>query len=262
MQEPTSANPSARLTQEEVEDLQVVLQPTLPPDTRQAMVADFPIEQQPDWELVSEKIESGWIELHELRSRASGELLSSRLLVDYPSRFRGEEQFLLASFVVTPDTGKLQGSKQSKGKGYGSYLRQKSMELSRKRKPHALGIVAERESPAGAISTEDQRLKRARWMSRLGLFKVEGCSYEIPPFSAEKSKVDGYVPVKLRTGPSTPADLLIFRFDGKDTISGKILKSIVERLYLFGYGLSSEDEYYIHQVSQIDELRQYNLVGA
>jgi hypothetical protein len=254
---PEQTSPASRLSDEELDDLQLVVQTSLPEDTLQAMRKNFPIEQQPNWQVVTEKIEQGWIQIHELRTKSTGELLSSRLLVDYPSRKRGEVQFLLASFVVTPDGGGREGSRQSKSKGYGSLLREKSVALSRKQKPHALGIVAERESPKGVSKSDDQRVRRASWMSRIGLFRVDGYDYEIPPLVNDAAD---YVPVSQRHGDLKQADLMIFRFDGKASISGKTLKSIVERLYLIGYALSADDEFYRKRIECIDEGGDYQLI--
>lgn len=262
------ANPAQRITEEEMNDLQVVVPTSLPDDTKAAMIANFPPEQCPIWSVVAGKIEQGWIQLHELRSRSTGELLSARLMVDYPGRNRGECQFLLASFVVTPDSGSRPDTKQSKSKGYGSLLRQKSLDMSRRQRPHALGIVAERESPAGASSKDDQRVKRASWMSRIGLFAVDGYEYEIPPIvlTADES-ITGVHPDQEKVAAerrlhSKPADLLIFRFDGGRKVSGKDLKSIVERLYLFGYGVKAGEEYFNERISAIDVDKDYDLVEA
>ena len=254
---PEQTSPAKRLSDEELDDLHLVVQSSLPEDTLQAMKKNFPVEQQPNWQVVTEKMEQGWIQIHELRSKSTGELLSSRLLVDYPSRKRGEVQFLLASFVVTPDAGGRQGSKQSKSKGYGSLLREKSVALSRKQKPHALGIVAERESPKGVSKNDDQRVRRASWMSRIGLFRVEGYDYDIPPLLTDSTAC---VPVAKRQGELKSADLMIFRFDGQTSISGKTLKSIVERLYLIGYALDAGDEFYKQRVDCIDENATYQLI--
>jgi hypothetical protein len=69
-----------------------------------------------------------------------------------------------------------------------------------------------------------------------------------------------YVPVSQRHGDLKQADLMIFRFDGKASISGKTLKSIVERLYLIGYALSADDEFYRKRIECIDEGGDYQLI--
>jgi hypothetical protein len=255
-------NPASRLSQTEMDDLKFTFPTSLAEDTKEAMKDNFPIEQLPDWNLISEKIEQGWIFVHELRTVSTGELLSSRLIVDYPSRLRGEAQFLLVSLVVTPDATGQPNSKRSKSKGYGSLLRQKSLEICRLQKPHALGFVAERESPKGATSSDDQRVKRASWMARIGLHAVSDYAYEIPPLVSQVSESEPYVPVADRPFHIKPADLLIFRFDGKRSISGKTLRSIVERLLLGGYSIDAQDPYFQERIMIIDESRDYALADA
>lgn len=253
-------NPARRLTDEELADLQVVVAAELNLDTIAAMEANFPKEQLPEWDLIKERIRDGFISMHELRSRATGELLSSRMIFDYPSRSRGEPQFLLVSLVVTPD-GSGADSKRSKSKGYGSYLREKSFAISKAQKPHALALVAERESPRGVELASDQRVKRASWMTRIGLNTVEGFHYLIPPLVPRAIALARYVPVAEREGPVQEADLMVFRFDGKKQISGKALKSIVERLYLSGYAVRAQDEFLQKMLASIDESRDYVLTN-
>jgi len=258
----TSENrPDNRLTEEELQDLKVVAATELADDCRLAMEQNFPPEQLPDWALVRERMQQGFIALHELRSVATNELLSSRMIVDYPARTRSEPQFLLVSFVVTPDGGET-GNKQNKGKGYGSFLREKSMEISRRQKPHALGLIAERESTKGVTQQSDQRLRRASWMSRLGLFIVEDLVYDIAPLSLSRDKNAAYIPVAERAGAIKAADLLIYRFNGSLTIDGKSLKSIVARLYTSGYGISITDDFYLTRIALVDETREYKLIAA
>ena len=254
--------PDNRLTEEEKLDLQLIDALDLADDTRHAMERNFPPEQLPDWQLVRTRLKERFIALHELRSKSTGELLSSRMIVDYPSRFRGEPQFLLVAFVVTPDGDGSANTKQNKSKGYGSYLRGMSLELSRRQKPNALGLVAERESTAGAKSVQDQTVRRASWMSRIGLFVVEGISYDIPPLLHSAEAAGLYIPVAQRTGEMKPADLLIYRFDGKKIISGKHLKSLVGRLYVEGYSISPDDPFFVTRIEQVKEDRDYQLVSA
>lgn len=254
-------NPSCRLSEAELAELQVVVASELRDDTIAAMEADFPREQLPEWDLIKERFRDGFVAMHELRSRESGELLSSRMIFDYPARSRGEPQFLLVSLVVTPDNAGAH-SKRSKGKGYGSYLREKSFQISKAQKPHALALVAERESPRAAQSQADQRVKRASWMSRIGLNAVDGFRYMIPPLVPQAIALSRYVAVAERQGPVQEADLLVFRFDGKRQISGKALRSIVERLYLSGYAIRCEDPFMKAMLDSIEEGREYSLVGA
>ncbi len=248
--------------EEEKLDLQLIEAVDLADDSRDAIERNFPPEQLPDWQLVRTRLKEGFIALHELRSKSTGELLSSRMIVDYPSRFRGEPQFLLVSFVVTPDGDGSPNTKQSKSKGYGSYLRGLSLELSRRQKPNALGLVAERESPADAKSAQDQTFRRASWMSRIGLFVVEGITYDIPPLMSSSQPAGQYVPVAQRNGEIKPADLLIYRFDGKKIISGRHLKSMVGRLYVYGYSISPDDPFFVSRIEQIKEDRDYQLASA
>jgi hypothetical protein len=251
--------PIARLSESDLEDLQFVAQQELPSDTRKALEENFPPEQLPIWEVFDEYLRQGFVLLHELRSKTTGELLSSRVTVDYAVRNRTEVEFLLVSFFVTPDNKGTPGSKQSKSKGYGSYLRERSLEVTRYQKPHAIGIVAERESVKDVTTEGDQRFRRARWMSRMGLFIVHDYEHLIPPIShtADKS-----APVATRSGQTKRAELLLFRFDGKRTLSGRILRSIVERLYTIGYLIPNEDPFILERISAIDEDKDYDLVDA
>ena len=162
--------PEVRLTEEELTDLHLLVTNQLLEDTVKAITDNFPSEQLPNWQALEKKLEEGWIEIHELRSKKSGELLSARLMVDYPARKRGEVQFLLALFVVTPDSANKSDSSQNKSKGYGSLLRRLSLANSRSQKPNALGIVAERERPDADDDDGSQKVRRASWMKRIGLF--------------------------------------------------------------------------------------------
>lgn len=257
-----SDNPSLRLSEVELEDVQVSLPVVVQPDTKLAFEQNFPAEQLQPWAVVAESLKHGWMMLHELRSKSSGELLSARLMVYYGAQKRGELPFILVAWVVTPDnTGSM--AKQGKGRGYGSYLRERSFAITKHQKPHVLGLVAERESPRYAISQEDQRVKRARWMSRIGLFAVAGLDYEIPPFmTREERTAPDYVVVSEREKQPRPADLLITRFDNQLQLEGKLLLSVVERIYRMGYGIQADDPYLAKRLSIIDAQKIYDLVNA
>ncbi|MBK9774125.1 MAG: hypothetical protein IPP57_25450 [Candidatus Obscuribacter sp.] len=211
------SNPKSRLTPEEIEDLEVVVQLTLPDDTKAALIKNFPPEQLQEWDQVHQGLSMGWLSLHELRSKATGDLLSARLMVVYPARVRTEAVFILVAWVVTPDqtnktdlsainqaaqtqsaTSQLDTKAQGKGKGYGSYLRPLSYDISRAQTPHALGLVAERESPEVTGDSQNQSIKRASWMKRIGLSnRKSGIRNPTTPLTDEE-KQDKYVPVAER----------------------------------------------------------------
>jgi hypothetical protein len=284
-------NPKGRLSPEEIADLEVLVQYSLPEDTRLALENNFPPEQLQNWDQVQEGLRTGWLNLHELRSKSSGELRSARLMVVYPARMRNEVSFILVAWVVTPDStpkaavegesvasadtavnaegagdaaatsvcqGQSQG--QGKGKGYGSYLRTLSYDITKSHNPHAIGLVAERESPVNATSATDQTVKRASWMKRIGLLRIDELTYEIPPLMTAEEREDSYVPVSGRRKAFKAADLLLSRFDGQRIVDGKIVYSIVERIYESGYSIKSDDPYLVERLSQIEQNKTYNLV--
>lgn len=271
-------NPKNRLSPEEIADLQVLVQYSLPEDTKVALENNFPPEQLQSWDQVQEGLRTGWLNLHELRSRASGELKSARLMVVYPARVRNEASFILVAWVVTPDAEKktagTQESKvtsgasgadaekasQGKGKGYGSYLRTLSYDITKSHNPHSIGLVAERESPKNATAAGDQAVKRASWMKRIGLLRIADLNYEIPPLMTVEERVDSYVPVAERRKAPKAADLLLSRFDGKQTVDGKIVYSIVERIYESGYSIEADDPYLRERLSLVDQNKVYDLV--
>lgn len=269
------SNPKSRLTAQEIEDLEVVVQLSLPDDTRAALIKNFPPEQLQDWQQVEQGLSMGWLSLHELRSKASGALLSARLMVVYPARVRTESVFILVAWVVTPDQtnnrdqsesdiveGQLAPTQaQGKGKGYGSYLRPLSYEISRAQNPHALGLVAERETPAHSGDSQNQSVKRASWMKRIGLLQIENLEYEIPPHLTEEEKQNKYVPVAERKKAVKKADLLLTRFDGQREIDGHQVYSMVERIYADGYHISPDDPYMVERLKTIDKTAKYRLVG-
>ncbi|MDQ5965975.1 MAG: hypothetical protein QG625_2130 [Cyanobacteriota bacterium erpe_2018_sw_39hr_WHONDRS-SW48-000098_B_bin.30] len=274
------SNPKSRLTPEEIEDLEVVVQLTLPDDTKAALIKNFPPEQLQEWDQVHQGLSMGWLSLHELRSKATGELLSARLMVVYPARVRTEAVFILVAWVVTPDqtnktdlsainqaaqtqsaTSQLDTKAQGKGNGYGSYLRPLSYDISRAQNPHALGLVAERESPEVTGDSQNQSIKRASWMKRIGLLQIENLAYEIPPHLTDEEKQDKYVPVAERKKPVKKADLLLTRFDGQREIDGHQVYSMVERIYADGYHISPDDPYMVERLKPIDKTAKYRLVG-
>jgi hypothetical protein len=257
----SGSNPGSRLSEEELADLKVVVADVLAEDTRQAMVDNFPAEQLPDFDFLQTRMSQGFVALHELRSRTSDELLSSRMVVDYRSRDRGDVHFLLVSFVVTPDLQR-PDSRQSKSKGYGSYLRQKSLEISRRQNPNCFGIIAERESPREAKSPAEQSVRRASWMSRIGILIVDGLEYDIPPLADRKIHGTKSIPVAERDGPIKAADLIVSPFDDRKTIDGKTLRCVVERLYSSGYNIAANDPFLVERLNRLDENRVYNLIGA
>lgn len=248
------------LSQEELNDLRVVVATDLAEDYRIAIEENFPRAQLLDWALVRRRMHFGLIAIHELRSAATNELLSARMIIDHPASMRGDPQFLLESFAVTPN-GRASENKQNRGKGYGSFLREKSVEISRKQKTQALGLVAERESIKGVTLQSDQRIRSARWMSRMGLLLVEGLEYCMPPRWAELPDAE-YVAMDEREGAMKAADLLIYRFDEITTIDGKTLKSIVSRLYSNCYGVVEFEDFYRNRMALIDESREYNLIAS
>lgn len=268
-------NPKGRLSPEEIADLEVLVQYSLPDDTRLALENNFPPEQLQNWDQVQEGLRTGWLNLHELRSKISGELRSARLMVVYPARMRNEVSFILVAWVVTPDStakaavesesvasadAAVSSVGQGKGKGYGSYLRTLSYDITKSHNPHAIGLVAERESPVNATSATDQTVKRASWMKRIGLLRIDELTYEIPPLMTVEEREDTYVPVSGRKKAFKAADLLLSRFDGQRTVDGKIVYSIVERIYESGYSIKSDDPYLVERLSQIEQNKTYNLV--
>lgn len=263
-------NPKGRLSPEEIADLEVQVQYSLPDDTRLALENNFPPEQLQSWDQVQEGLRTGWLNLHELRSKSTGELRSARLMVVYPARKRNEVSFILVAWVVTPDSpnradGGVCGDSgaslsQGKGKGYGSYLRTLSYDITKSHNPHAIGLVAERESPVNATSATDQTVKRASWMKRIGLLRIDELNYEIPPLMTVQEREDTYVPVAERRKAAKLADLLLSRFDGQRTVDGKIVYSIVERIYESGYSIREDDAYLLARLGLIDQNKVYNLV--
>lgn len=284
-------NPKGRLSPEEIADLEVLVQYSLPEDTRLALENNFPPEQLQNWDQVQEGLRTGWLNLHELRSKNSGELRSARLMVVYPARMRNEVSFILVAWVVTPDSaaktavdsaasadaavnaeaagdaeatsvspGHHLSHGQGKGKGYGSYLRTLSYDITKSHNPHAIGLVAERESPVNATSASDQTVKRASWMKRIGLLRIDDLTYEIPPLMTVEEREDSYVPVSGRKKAFKAADLLLSRFDGQRIVDGKIVYSIVERIYESGYSIKPDDPYLSERLSQIEQSKIYNLV--
>ena len=258
-------NPKARLSAEEIADLDVLVQYALPDDTRLALENNFPPEQLQNWDQVQEGLRTGWLNLHELRSRQSGELRSARLMVVYPARMRNEVSFILVAWVVTPDSSAKAPAEaasvgQGKGKGYGSYLRTLSYDITKSHNPHAIGLVAERESPVNAASANDQTVKRASWMKRIGLLRIDELNYEIPPLMSVDERDANYVPVSERKKAFKQADLLLSRFDGQRIVDGKIVYSMVERIYESGYSIKFDDPYLSERLSQIEQNKIYNLV--
>lgn len=268
-------NPKGRLSPEEIADLEVLVQYSLPDDTRLALENYFPPEQLQNWDQVQEGLRTGWLNLHELRSKISGEPRSARLMVVYPARMRNEVSSILVAWVVTPDStakaavesesvasadAAVSSVGQGKGKGYGSYLRTLSYDITKSHNPHAIGLVAERESPVNATSATDQTVKRASWMKRIGLLRIDELTYEIPPLMTVEEREDTYVPVSGRKKAFKAADLLLSRFDGQRTVDGKIVYSIVERIYESGYSIKSDDPYLVERLSQIEQNKTYNLV--
>lgn len=252
-------NPKHRLTESEIADLSVVVAQELCEDTRLALERNFPPEQLPPWESIRAGLETGWYNLHELRSKTRNTLLSARLMYVFNARKRGEKEFLMVSWVVTPDPEPNPEEKQGKGKGYGSYLRQLSYELSRNQHPHAVGLLAEREAAANSKAPGDQVAKRVSWMKRLGLLRVKDFDYEIPPMMTVDERCRGYVLVAEREKAARKADLLLSRFDGEKSVDGKTLFSIVERIYKNGYGLKEEDPYLAQHISLVDLAKEYEL---
>lgn len=259
----SDANPKNRLSTEEIANLEVVVSSSMAEDTWLALTSNFPKEQLQTLEEVQEGLRKGWLNLHELRSRDSRELASARLMVVYPARKRTELVFILVAWVVTPDKITCQNrdsASQGKGKGYGSYLRGLSYEISRQQNPHALGLVAERESPSKSLNPQEQSVKRASWMKRIGLLQIKNLDYEIPPLVKE-DELDGdnYIPVAERKGKARPADLLLTRFDGKKFIHGRHVHSIVERIYDYGYAIQSTDPYWQERLSLVNQDEEYTL---
>lgn len=274
------SNPKSRLTPAEIEDLEVVVQLTLPDDTKAALIKNFPPEQLQEWDQVHQGLSMGWLSLHELRSKSTGDLLSARLMVVYPARVRTEAVFILVAWVVTPDqtnktdlsatnqaahsqsaTSHSDTKAQGKGKGYGSYLRPFSYDISRAQNPHALGLVAERETPEVTGDSQNQSVKRASWMKRIGLLQIENLAYEIPPHLTNEEKQDKYVSVAERKKPVKKADLLLTRFDGQREIDGHQVYSMVERIYADGYHIRPDDPYMVERLRTIDKTAKYRLVG-
>jgi hypothetical protein len=206
-------------------------------------------------------------------------------MVVYPARMRNEVSFILVAWVVTPDSvakaavdsaacadaslgpgavgdavASAVGHGQGKGKGYGSYLRTLSYDITKSHNPHAIGLVAERESPVNATSASDQTVKRASWMKRIGLLRIDDLTYEIPPLMTVEEREDSYVPVSGRKKAFKAADLLLSRFDGQRIVDGKIVYSIVERIYESGYSIKPDDPYLVERLSQIEQNKIYNLV--
>jgi len=263
-----ATSPDLRLSEEDKADLKVVTLQTLTADTRRCLEANFPPEQLPSWSIVEKSMEMGYSSLHELRSISSGELLSASLIVDYHPRLRGEPQFLLSSFAVTPEgaapgSSRIGGSKQSRSKGYGTYLRKKTVEFLRRQKPHALGLLSERESISMAPLNNEKHLRRAQWQVGVGLLKIQGLAYFIPPLmhdtGTNSSSPPRYQRVADRQGEIKEADLLLQRFDGKMFIDGRTLKSIVRRLYCAGYDIALDDPFLVACLAQIVDSSTYNL---
>ncbi len=257
MNEPVSTdNPQQRLTAAEIDDLRLCVQSELSEDTRLALENNFPAEQLQPWKQVQEGLSTGWMNLHELRSKSSNTLLSARLMVVYHARKRGEHDFILVAWVVTPDPA--QNSRQGKGRGYGSYLRPLSYQISKSQNPHALGLVAEREAPDG--SAAGQSVKRASWMKRIGLLRIADLNYEIPPYMTVEERGGAYVPVENRQKRAKLADLLLTRFDEQRTVAGKVVYSLVERMYTEGYAVRADDPYLRMRLDLIDQNKVYDLV--
>jgi len=244
-------NPRERLTASEIDDLHLCVPLTLPEDTQLALENNFPAEQLQPWNQVQEGLSSGWMNLHELRHKNSNKLLSARLMVVYHARKRGENDFILVAWVVTPDQA-------GKSRGYGSYLRPLSYQLSKTQNPHALGLVAERESPHGDAAA--QSVLRASWMKRIGLLRIADLDYEVPPYMTVDERVGPYVPVNKRQKAAKVCDLLLTRFDGGITVDGKVVYSMIERMYTEGYSVRSDDPYLQARLQLIDQNKVYDLV--
>lgn len=254
-----ASNPKHRLSQEEIADLQITVAQEMAEDTWLALCQNFPPEQLQALPEVEDGLRNGWLNLHELRSKKSGHLLSARLMVVYQARKRSEAVFILVAWVVTPDrTEHSVATSQGKGKGYGSFLRGPSYELSRKHNPHALGLVAERESPVGVLDS-DQSVKRASWMRRIGLLRIDDLNYEIPPLVSASEHKQSYIPVAERQAQAKSADLLLTRFDGERTINGQHVHSIIDRIYESGYAININDPYRIDRLAKVNLHKQYEL---
>lgn len=249
----------------------VTINDSLSPDFVSAIEDNFPIEQRPpDWSAVANGLGYGYLVLHELRDKESGELLSARLLANYVSRYRGDPSFALICYAVTPSGNDRRDSisRLGKSQGYGSYLFHRSQELLREQMPHAIGLFGECEtaqeaptSERGAAAMEvnysaSQRQRRLHWMSETGRLQVSGYDYEIPPLPEnfkEKSLV------KDRNGKKSAGYLLLTPFEDRTHLTGHLLATIVEHLYNAGYAISSEDPYMKERLDAIDRDSNYPL---
>ena len=245
----------------------VTINDSLTPDFISAVEENFPPEQSPrDWSILKDGLSCGYLTMHELRDKETGELLSARLLCNYVSRFRGDPSFALICYAVTPSAQTFDShsesatqmdniSRRGKSKGYGTYLFQRSQELLRNHMPHAIGLIGECESATGWDLTK-QRKQRLQWMSATGRLQIAEYSYQIPPLP---ETYDRKILVADRKGKTANGYLLITPFEKRTWLEGELLATIVEHIYSAGYGIDFDDPFMIERLSQIVREKKYSL---
>lgn len=203
---------------------------------------EFPREEQRDVDQLRGYIKSGEVVLHETRDK-DGTLLTWSMSQHYPAPPGSDEpSFWLGCWTVT--------RRSSQSTGIGRLHFAKVVEALKVAYPTYIGRVTEIESTRGQ-DKDSQPVRRARFYQALNLREFD-IDYDIPLFQPPGSDV--YVE-QAKLGTAINGQLLIASFDDKP-VSGKMLRSIVRRIYRSGYQVSETDPYMAEQLALIDAERE------
>lgn len=190
--------------------------------------ASFPPNEQQNLAELKFCLQEASMELDETRDQ-SGRILCMTLTEIFRPR-HNQTPFLLAAYTaVVPEF---------RGLGIGSVHRTKLDELLQSEYPHYLGIVSEIESTKVSGLPDDVmdvRMRRKRFFLKLGLQPVD---------------VDYYFPSVVPGEEPIAGELLFVPFEKNVTLAGDVLATILQRLYIDGYGLRATDPFVARMLAQ------------
>lgn len=138
--------------------------------------------------------------------------------------------FLLACYTAV--------DQEYRGVGIGSVHRRRLADLLHSEYSHYLGIFTEIESTkVSGLPAEvmDIRQRRKRFFLKLGLVPID---------------IDYYFPSTIPGAEPIAGELLWVPFEQSSTVSQDQLCSILERVYISGYGLRADDPFIARMLSQ------------
>ena len=245
-QKPSGAEKTSRLTPEQISQLQIARRADgTSDDWVELYLAEFPENERRDVSQLRALLQSGKLVLHETRDK-HGKLLVWSMSQDYASRDKVEPSFWLGCWTVT------RRNMQSTGLGRIHFA--KVLEALKQEKPDYIGRVTEIESTAGQ-TRDSQPVRRAKFYKALGLKEID-VAYEFPLFQPVNAKE--YV-AQAQLGKGIPAQLLIASF-GNDSLSVSDARSIIKRIYTFGYHLQPTDPYIAERLMLVRETGESVLV--